>query len=102
MSHFAKVKNGMVDTVIVAEQDFINSGVVGTPSNWIQTSYTNSIRKQYAGIGYTYDSVKDEFVEPKPHDSWTLDSNNDWQPPAPKPDGHYLWNESTDSWDEIT
>ena len=101
MSHFAKVKNGMVDTVIVAEQDFINSGVVGTPSNWIQTSYTNSIRKQYAGIGYTYDSSKDEFVELQPYDSWTLDSNNDWQPPTSKPDGHYLWNESAKTWDAI-
>ena len=101
MSHFAKVKDGIVQTVIVAEQDFIDSGVVGTPSQWIQTSYTHSIRKQYAGIGYSYDNVKDEFVEPQPYASWTLDSGNDWQPPTSKPAGHQVWNESTTSWDAM-
>ncbi len=63
-----------------------------------RTSYNNNIRKQYAGIGYTYDHVRDEFVAPQPYPSWTLDTNNDWQPPTPKPDGDYLWNETELEW----
>lgn len=64
----------------------------------VRTSYNNRIRKQYAGIGYTYDHVRDEFVAPQPFGSWTLDENNDWQPPTPKPDGKYYWNEDTQTW----
>ena len=64
MSHFAKVENGIVTQVIVAEQDFIDSGAVGDPSLWIQTSYTGSIRGCYAGIGFTYDADIDEFIPP--------------------------------------
>ena len=64
MAHFAKVENGIVTQVIVAEQDFINSGAVGEPSSWVQTSYNNNARKQYAGIGYTYDSAKNKFISP--------------------------------------
>ena len=66
-----------------------------------RTSYNaaiNGYRKQYAGIGSTYDHVRDEFVEPQPFESWTLDENNDWQPPTPKPDGQYYWNEATQTW----
>lgn len=66
-----------------------------------RTSYNaaiNGYRKQYAGIGYTYDHVRDEFVAPKPFASWILDSNNDWQPPTPKPDGNYDWHEDTQTW----
>ena len=63
-----------------------------------RTSYNNNIRKQYAGIGYTYDHVRNEFVAPQPFESWTLDENNDWQPPTPKPDGDYYWNEATQTW----
>ena len=66
-----------------------------------RTSYNNSIRKQYAGIGYSYDAVKDQFVSPKPYPSWTLDANNDWQPPTPKPEGEYRWDEETLGWVEI-
>ena len=99
MSHFAEIKDGVVQRVIVAEQDFINSGLVGDSFNWVQTSYNNNFRKQYAGKGYTYDKDNDVFVLPQPYPSWTLDSNHDWQPPTPKPDGDYLWNESTQTWD---
>ena len=68
-----------------------------------RTSYNNNIRKQYAGIGYSYDAVKDQFVSPKPYPSWTIDANNDWQPPTPKPaEGMWRWNEAEQSWDEAT
>lgn len=79
MSHFAKVENGVVTQVIVAEQDVIDSGLFGT--DWIQTSYNTyggqhpegrPLRKNYAGIGYTYDSTRDAFIPPKPDGNWTL------------------------------
>jgi len=63
-----------------------------------RTSYNHNIRKQYAGIGFTYDAVADEFVAPSPFPSWVLDSNNDWQPPTPKPEGQYIWDEESLSW----
>jgi len=65
MSHFAKVESGIVTEVIVAEQDFIDSGAVGDPSLWIQTSYTDSIRGCFAGIGFTYDANLDKFIPPE-------------------------------------
>ena len=73
-------------------------------ATWIQTSYTGSIRKQYAGIGYTYDVTNDVFIVPQPFKSWSLDENFDWQSPTPYPtDGQiYQWNEETTSWDLIT
>ena len=64
----------------------------------MRTSYNDNIRKQYAGIGFTYDHIRDEFVAPQPFESWTLDENNDWQPPTPKPDGDYYWNENLLVW----
>ena len=100
MSHFAEIKDGVVQRVIVAEQDFINSGKVGDSFNWVQTSYNNNFRKQYAGVGYTYDKDNDIFIMAQPYPSWTLDSNHDWKPPIPQPDGNYVWNEETISWDE--
>jgi hypothetical protein len=65
-----------------------------------RTSYNNNIRKQYAGVGFTYDAIKDQFVRPQPFASWTLDSNNDWQAPTAKPnDGKmYRWDESSLAW----
>lgn len=104
MSHFAEIDgNGLVQRVIVAEQDFIDSGVVGDTANWIQTSYNHNIRKQFAGVGYTYDKVKDIFVAPQPFASWALDGNNDWQPPVARPDDDkmYRWDEDTTNWVEI-
>ena len=107
MAHFAKIKDGVVTNVIVVNnsellvdgveneqkgKDFCH-GLFG--GEWIQTSYNNNIRKQYAGIGYAYDSVEDEFVCPKPYASWSLDANNDWQAPTPKPEGDYMWDEET-------
>ena len=61
------------------------------------------MRKQFAGVGYTYDDVNDVFVSPQPYPSWSLDENHDWQPPSPKPDDEntYTWNEETQSWDIV-
>ena len=63
-----------------------------------RTSYNNNIRKQYAGIGFTYNVEADVFVAPQPYPSWTLDSSHDWQPPTPKPEGDYSWNEEELEW----
>ncbi len=104
MSHFAKIdKDNIVTEVLVAEQDFINSGKVGDSFLWIQTSYNSNFRKHYAGVGYTYDKVNDVFIKPQPHASWTLDDSFDWQPPTAMPDDdkRYIWNEDTQAWDEI-
>lgn len=106
MAHFAKVENGIVTNVIVAEQDVINSGVLGDPTQWIQTSYNGSIRQHYAGIGYLYLPDLDIFIPPKPFTSWTLDNQTgEWLPPQPKPTDSnkvFTWDESTLSWKEIT
>ena len=63
-----------------------------------RTSYNHRIRKQYAGVGYSYDPDADVFVAPQPYGSWTLDENHDWQPPTPKPEGDYYWDETTRKW----
>tara|TARA_Y100000034_G_scaffold122102_1_gene167135 strand:+ start:1015 stop:1332 length:318 start_codon:yes stop_codon:yes gene_type:complete len=105
MSHFAKIdSNNIVHQVIVAEQDFIDTGVVGPSSLWVQTSYNNNFRKQYAVKGGTYDKTNDIFISPQPFPSWTIDSNFDWQPPTPYPDDDkiYDWDEDTTNWVEIT
>lgn len=113
MAHFAKVTDGVVTQVIVAEPEFFETFVDTSPGEWIQTSYNTyggvhrlggtPLRKNYAGIGFTYDRTNDCFVPPKPYASWTLDSNTClWQPPTPMPqDGKiYAWNETTQAWDE--
>ena len=98
MAHFAKINNG-----IVAEQNHINSGLVGDSFLWIQTSYNNNFRKQFAGIGDTYDATKDKFIKAQPFPSWILDGSDDWQPPTALPDDgkRYEWNEATTNWTEI-
>lgn len=111
MSHFAKVENGIVTNVIVAEQDVIDSGLFGT--GWIQTSYNTyggvhrlggtPMRKNYAGLGYTYDIELDAFYAPQPYPSWTLDTDTcRWNAPVLYPDDGkiYTWNEETTSWIE--
>ena len=105
MTHFVKIDStNTVTEGIVAEQDFINSGLVGDSFLWIQTSYNNNFRKQYAGVGYTYDKANDVFISPKPYASWALDASFDWQPPTAMPvdDKMYSWNEETETWDEVT
>jgi len=110
MSHFAKVENGIVTQVIVAEQDVIDSGLFGTPSDWVQTSYNTygnqhpenrPLRGNYAGIGYTYDETHDVFYAPQPFPSWTLNQLTWlWEAPVPYPnDGTpYSWDETTKTW----
>ena len=98
MSHFAEINNdGVVQRVIVAEQDFINSGAVGDSFIWVQTSYNNNFRKQFAGIGFTYDKAKDKFIAPQPYPSWALDSNDDWKAPSAMPDDGKLYDLDEDS-----
>lgn len=112
MGHFAKVVDGKVTQVIVAEQEFFNTFVDTSPGTWIQTSYNTQggqhtqggtpLRGNYAGIGYTYDHTNDVFYAPQPFPSWTISAPTwTWTAPTPYPtDGHlYVWNESTVSWD---
>jgi hypothetical protein len=113
MSHFAEIdENGIVLRVIVAEQDFIDSGAVGEPSDWIQTSYNTSggvhkqggtpLRKNFAGIGYQYDTVLDAFIPPKPFNSYILDeATGTYMAPvaAPNDGKSYVWNEEALRWD---
>jgi hypothetical protein len=105
VSHFAKVVDGIVEQVIVAEQDFVDT----LPGQWIQTSYNTygnqhpenrPLRGNYAGIGYTYDAVNDVFISPQPFASWLLTSSWLWEAPVPMPtDGKmYGWDEATESW----
>jgi hypothetical protein len=66
-----------------------------------RTSYNNRIRKQYAGIGYTYDANADVFISEKPHPSWTLDKDYNWQPPTPRPEGKWVWDEENCKWQQL-
>lgn len=107
MAHYAFLddNNVVVEVITGIDETELIEGL--DPETWYgnfrgqtckRTSYNNSIRKHYAGIGYTYDAVKDEFVAPRPYVSWTLDANNDWQPPTPKPEGDFEWDEDSLSW----
>ena len=106
MAHFAKLDNtNTVTQVIVAEQDFINSGQVGDSFLWVQTSYNGNFRKNYAGVGYTYDTTRDAFISPKHYPSWLLDEDTcQWAAPVDYPaDGKdYKWDEDTTNWTEVT
>jgi hypothetical protein len=114
MGHFAKVNNGIVEQVIVAEPEFFQTFVDSSPGEWIQTSYNTHggqhpegrpLRKNYAGIGFTYDRTRDAFIPPKPYASWVLNETTClWDSPVPYPaDGkRYIWNEVTTSWIEMT
>ena len=121
MAHFAKVVNGTVSQVIVAEPEFFDTFVDSSPGTWIQTSYNTrggihyspetgepdggvALRKNYAGIGFIYDAVRDAFYAPQPYPSWTLNEDSCvWEPPVAYPtDGErYDWNEETQSWDAV-
>ena len=121
MSHYAKVLNGKVVQVIVAGAEFFDSFVDTSPGTWIQTSYNTRnnvhysadgqpddgtpLRKNYAGIGYTYDVGRDAFIAPKPYPSWILnESTCCWDAPTPYPtdDKLYRWDEATLAWVELT
>jgi len=111
MSHYAKVLNGIVQQVIVAEADFFNTFVDTSPGEWIQTSYNTlggvhllggtPLRGNYAGIGYIYDREHDVFYAPQPFPSWTLNKTTwNWESPVPYPsdDIRYAWDETTKTW----
>jgi hypothetical protein len=126
MAHFAEIdsNNKVIRVLVACNQDIANNGgeqseqaakafekVVPLSENgikWVQTSYNNNFRKQFAGKDYTYDSVKNVFIKPRPFASWSLDSNNDWQAPISYPvtftlstsyPDSYLWNEQNQTWD---
>jgi hypothetical protein len=114
MGHYAKVVDSKVIQVIVAEPDFFQIFVDSSPGEWIQTSYNTvggvhvlgrtPLRKNYAGIGYTYDRVRDAFIPPQPYSSWILNEDSClWEAPVsmPSDNKNYYWNESTQSWQEI-
>jgi hypothetical protein len=114
MAHFAKLdENNLVIAVHCVANDALDLGneeisgiqfltLLHNYSFWKQTSYNGNIRKQYAGIGYTYDSVADVFIAPQPYPSWSLDENFDWQPPIPMPlEGMWYWDETSLTWKEV-
>lgn len=113
MAHYAKVENGIVTQVIVADQEFIDSGALGDPSTWLQTSYNTfggvhrsggtPLRKNYAGVGYSYMPDIDAFVPPKPFPSWVLNSETGlWDAPVPRPENnlYVIWDEELQNWKE--
>ena len=112
MSHFAKVTDGKVTQVIVAEKEFFDTYVDSTPGEWIQTSYNTHanqhpegkpLRGNYAGIGYTYDRTNDVFYAPQPFASWIINNTTwTWEAPVAMPtdDKMYSWDEATTSWIE--
>jgi hypothetical protein len=117
MAHFAEInQNNMVLRVIVVENkdtstpDGTEVESIGVAlcqrlfgGNWVKTSYNGNVRKNYAGVGFTYDSSRDAFIPPKPFNSWILNENTcQWDAPTPMPtdDKKYSWNEATTSWVE--
>ena len=114
MAHFAKLGTGnLIERVEVVSNDiatdeqtgidFLNN-LYGTRDTWKQTSYNGTIRKNFAGIGYTYDQTRDAFIPPKPYNSWTLDETTClWEAPVAYPDDgqEYEWNENTTSWTQV-
>ena len=103
MANFAKINNGIVEQVIVAEQDFIDTHKDTSPGLWLETS--DELRLNHAGIGYSYDATRNAFSPPRPFYSWTLNETTcQWDCPAAYPDDgkKYDWNETNQTWDEIT
>jgi hypothetical protein len=114
MAYYAKVENSLVTRVIVADAEFFDTFVDSSPGEWIQTSYNTkggvhldggvALRKNYAGVNFTYDATRDAFIPPKSYPSWTLDEAScQWQPPTAYPDDgkRYKWNEETTAWDKL-
>ena len=117
MAHYAKVENNIVTQVIVAEAEFFDTFIDSSPGEWIQTSYNTHggvhsegntpLRKNYAGVGFTYDSVRDAFIAPQPYPSWILNEDTCiYEAPIAYPTGllegeMYDWNEDTTSWVEV-
>jgi len=122
MGHYAKVVDNIVTKVIVAEADYFDTFVDTSAGKWIQTSYNTyggkhynpetreeddgtPLRKNFAGVGFTYNAEKDAFIPRKPFQSWVLDEDTClWEAPIPYPDDglNYIWNESITNWTEVT
>ena len=113
--HYAKIENNIVTKVIVAEAEFFDTFVDDSPGEWLQTSYNTQggvhlngdtpLRKNYAGVGFTYDAVRDAFIAPQPYPSWALvEDTCQWEAPVAMPtdDKMYTWDEDTTSWVEVT
>jgi len=122
MAHFAELDsdNKVLRVIVVHNNELLVNGIeneqkgidfckslFGSNTNWVQTSYNNNFRKQYAGINYTYDSIKNKFIAPQPYPSWSLDASDDWQAPVLRPSlteeqisegKYYSWNEENQSW----
>jgi hypothetical protein len=116
MTHFAQLdeNNKVLQVIVVSNDELMENGVesehkgiafcktlLGADTNWVQTSYNATIRKNYAGIGYTYDSVRDAFISPKTYNSWVLNEETcNWEAPTPYPsgDGMYKWVEDDLNW----
>lgn len=114
MAHFAKVVDGIVTQVIVAEPEFFETFIDTSPGEWIQTSYNTHagvhdkggkpLRKNFAGIGFSYDKKLDAFIPPQPYNSWLLNEETClWESPVPVPslDKQYSWNEEQQKWEEV-
>jgi hypothetical protein len=119
MAHFAQLNenNKVLQVIVVANEELMENGIesehkgiafcktlLGADTNWVQTSYNSTIRKNYAGIGYTYDPIADHFFAPQPYPSWILDTDARWQAPTPMPteEGKFFtWDEPTISWVEV-
>ena len=122
MGHYAKVVDTIVTKVIVAKADYFDTFIDTSPGEWIKTSYNTyggkhynpetreeddgtPLRKNYAGVGFTYDAQRDAFIPRKPFESWVLDEDTClWEAPIPYPDDglNYIWNESITNWTEVT
>lgn len=111
MAYFAELdeNNIVVSIMAVHNNELLVDGVESEekgiafcntikPAKWIKTSFSGSIRKQYAGIGFTYNPIADVFIPPQPFPSWALDNNHNWQAPTPKPEGYFYWDEESLSW----
>ena len=122
MGHYAKVVDNIVTKTIVAKADYFDTFVDTSPGEWIKTSYNTyggkhynpetreeddgtPLRKNFAGVGFTYDKERDAFIPRKPFESWVLDEDTClWEAPIPYPDDglNYIWNESITNWTEVT
>lgn len=109
MAHFAEInENNVVIRVLVTDNDLPNEGydwlIQNLGGTWIQTSYNSTIRKNYAGIGFTYDEGRDSFIPPKPYPSWLLNEDTcHWEAPIPYPDDDlmYQWDEEQGDWEPV-
>lgn len=114
MAHFAQLdeNNVVTQVIVVANAELLDNGVESEAKGvafcqsllggrWVQTSYSGSIRKRFAGVGYRHDADADVFVSPPPFPSWSLDANHDWQAPTPMPEGPHYWDEPSLSWVEV-